>query len=224
LPKKGFLEGVQSLAKKHGAVFVFDETITGFRFANGGAQEYFGITPDLACFGKGLANGYPLSAVVGKKDIMMRMEDIFFSGTFGGETVSLAAANAVLNKLKKEPVIPHLWSLGKHLHDGLDNLIDEYGFNKIFNVSGCSVWSFFNIKDTSFASAYELKTLLLQEMFEQEILNLGVHNISYAHTKNMVQKLINGYEVFFTKVQECRRNGIDSLLKCKSLEPLFKVR
>ena len=154
----------------------------------------------------------------------MRMEDIFFSGTFGGEALSLAAANAVLNKLKKESVIPHFWSLGKQLHDGLDKLIDAYGFNKIFNVSGCSVWSFFNIKDTSFASAYELKTLLLQEMFSQGILNLGVHNISYAHTKTMVQKLINGYDVFFAKVEECSRSGIDSLLKCESLEPLFKVR
>ncbi len=224
LPQKGFLEGVQSLAKKHGAVFIFDETITGFRFANGGAQEYFGITPDLACFGKGLANGYPLSAVVGKKDVMMGMEDIFFSGTFGGEALSLAAANAVLKKLKSEPVISHFWTLGKQLQQGLNELINTYSFNEIFYLSGCNVWSFFNINDTSFATAYELKTLMLQEMFGQGILNLGVHNISYAHTKTMVQKLINGYEVFFTKVEECRRNGIDSTLKCEPLEPLFKVR
>src|SRR5574341_817412 len=90
-PKDGFLEKVRELSRQHGAVFIFDETITGFRYANGGAQEYFGVTPDLATFGKGLANGYPVSALAGKAEIMRLMEEIFYSFTFGGETLSLAA-------------------------------------------------------------------------------------------------------------------------------------
>ena len=81
-------------------ILVFDETITGFRFSKGGAQQQFGVTPDLSTFGKGLANGYPLSAVVGKKEIMSEMKEIFFSGTFGGELLSLAAAKVVLKKHK----------------------------------------------------------------------------------------------------------------------------
>ena len=92
-PADGYLKGVQALTKKAGAVLVFDETITGFRYALGGAQEKFGVTPDLATFGKALANGFPLSAVAGRKDIMMEMEHVFFSFTMGGETLSLAAAN-----------------------------------------------------------------------------------------------------------------------------------
>ncbi len=91
-PKDGFLEKVQAAARAHGALLVFDETITGFRYATGGAQQEFGVTPDLATFGKGIANGYPLSALVGKSEYMKVVEDIFFSGTFGGETLSLAAA------------------------------------------------------------------------------------------------------------------------------------
>ena len=89
----------------HGALPVFDETITGFRLANGGAQERFGVTPDLATFGKGLANGYPLSAVAGRAEVMQLMEEIFFSFTFGGEALSLAAAVATMAKLQREPVV-----------------------------------------------------------------------------------------------------------------------
>ena len=99
-PEPGFLESVKELAHQHGALLVFDETITGFRFANGGAQELFGVTPDLATFGKGVANGYPLSAVRGRADVMQLMEEIFFSFTFGGETLSLAAALATMTKLQ----------------------------------------------------------------------------------------------------------------------------
>ena len=110
-PRNGFLENVKALTAKNGAVLVFDEMITGFRFSNGGAQELFGATPDLATFGKGLANGFPLSAVTGKKEIMMLMEEVFFSFTYGGETLSLAAALATMQKLERGSVIPFFMSL-----------------------------------------------------------------------------------------------------------------
>ncbi|MDD2859397.1 MAG: aminotransferase class III-fold pyridoxal phosphate-dependent enzyme, partial [Candidatus Nanopelagicales bacterium] len=83
-PDAGYLEAVRELTTRHGIVLVFDEMLTGFRLAPGGAQELFGVTPDLAAFGKGLANGFPLSAIVGRRDLMMLMESIFFSGTYGG--------------------------------------------------------------------------------------------------------------------------------------------
>ena len=97
-PNIGFLESVKDLTHKAGAVLIFDEIITGFRFSKGGGQELFNITPDLATFGKGIANGFPLAAVVGKKEIMLEMEKVFISGTFGGELLSLAAAKVVLQK------------------------------------------------------------------------------------------------------------------------------
>src|SRR3990172_8231966 len=118
-PKDGFLEKVKELTHQKGAVLVFDETITGFRYSNGGAQEYFGVIPDLATFGKGLANGYPLSVVAGKAEIMRLMEEVFFSFTFGGETLSLAAAQATLHKLQTQPVVERLYSQGKKVLDGL---------------------------------------------------------------------------------------------------------
>ena len=100
----GFLEDVLFFAHEAGALLVFDETITGFRYARGGAQEIFGVIPDLSTFGKGIANGFPLSAVVGRRDVMMEMEEIFFSGTFGGELLSLTAAKVVLQRHLAEDV------------------------------------------------------------------------------------------------------------------------
>ncbi|MDE3019862.1 MAG: aminotransferase class III-fold pyridoxal phosphate-dependent enzyme, partial [Nitrospirota bacterium] len=118
-PHPGFLEQVKALAHRHGAVFIWDEIVTGFRLALGGAQEYYGVTPDLACFGKGMANGFPLSAVVGRRDLMKTFERVFFSMTYGGETLSLAAALATLQVLRTEPVIAHLWAQGAKFRDGV---------------------------------------------------------------------------------------------------------
>jgi glutamate-1-semialdehyde 2,1-aminomutase/spore coat polysaccharide biosynthesis protein SpsF len=111
-PHPGYLEAVRELTAQNGIVLVFDEVITGFRFALGGAQAYFGVTPDLACFGKAMANGMPISTVLGRADIMRKMEDVFYSGTFGGEALSLAAAIATIDKLEREDVIGGLWARG----------------------------------------------------------------------------------------------------------------
>ena len=97
-PKPGFLEGVKRTCHDNGALLVFDEVVTGFRYVPGSAQEYLGVTPDLVTLGKGLANGFPISAVAGRADVMRLMEEIFFSFTMGGETLSLAAAEACLTK------------------------------------------------------------------------------------------------------------------------------
>ena len=102
------------MCEQYGTLLVFDEVVTGFRFAPGGAQAYFKVTPHLACFGKALGNGMPISAIVGQQFIMKEMENIFFSGTFGGETLSLVAAQATLKKLIREDVSGYLWRYGMH--------------------------------------------------------------------------------------------------------------
>ena len=224
-PNPGFLEGVRDLTHKHGALLVFDETITGFRYANGGAQELFGVTPDLATFGKGVANGYPLAVLAGKAKYMKVVEDIFYSFTFGGELLSLAASYAVLNKLQSEPVIEYMNKIGASAIEQLNKLILNRGLQDIFSVSGYPVWSFFLIKDTPQYSAVQLKTLLMQEMFENGILMYGTHNISYAHTENHVKALIKSYSKYFDKVKMAFDKGsLEGILKCEPLEPLFKVR
>ena len=224
-PSPGYLEGVRELATRHGAVLVFDETITGFRFANGGAQELFGVTPDLTCLGKGIANGYPLSAVAGRADLMKYMEEVFFSFTMGGETLSLAAACAVMDKLELEPVAATLAERGQQLLDGAQPLIDQHGLGEILSLSGHPSWSFLSFADGRGATSFEIKTLFMQEVFARGFLAYGTHNMTYAHSSADVQALLGAYdEVFGVIAGALDGKGVRASLKCEPLVPLFKVR
>ena len=224
-PRNGFLGQAKDLARENGAVLVFDEMITGFRFANGGAQEYFGVVPDLATFGKGLANGYPVSAVAGRGDIMRFMEEIFFSFTFGGEALSLAAALATLKKLQREPVVETLNRQGKKLLDGLNLLVNQHGVGHIMRTAGRPCWSFALFQDAPPYSLWELKTLFLQEMFARGILTLGSHNMSYSHGDAEVGTLLRSYDQILPTLKDAVDNRrLKDRLRCEPLEPLFRVR
>lgn len=224
-PLPGFLESVKELTHKHGAVLVFDETVTGFRYAVGGAQAHFGVTPDLATFGKGLANGYPVSAVAGRADIMRLMEEIFFSFTFGGEALSLAAALATMHKLECAPVTETLYRQGKKLLEKLTSIINEADASEYLGVAGNPTWSFLLIKDTEHYSQWQIKTLFLQEMFARGILTIGSHNISYSHSDADLDQLFAAYrEVIPMLVNAIRQRKLETMLRCEPLQPLFKVR
>jgi glutamate-1-semialdehyde 2,1-aminomutase len=224
-PENNFLQQVKELTHQHGAVLVFDETITGFRYANGGAQEFFGVVPDLATFGKGLANGYPVSAIAGKAEIMKLMEEIFFSFTFGGETLSLAASLATMKKLQREPVIEKMRKTGEAIIEKLNIIIKEYKLEHIMSVAGYPAWSFLMIKDTEKYTSWELKTLILQEMFANGVFFIGTHNVSYAHSAEDVEHLMATYRICFEKVNEALAKGnLAEQLQCTPLKPLFKVR
>ncbi len=119
VPLPGFLEGVRDVAHRHGAVLIFDEIVTGFRLANGGAGEHYGVMPDLAVFAKGIANGMPLAAVTGRRDVMEVANQVFITLTYGDESLSLAAAKAALNVYRTHDVPGHLWRVGQALVDGV---------------------------------------------------------------------------------------------------------
>lgn len=112
-PKKGYLEGMRELADKHEVVLIFDEIRTGFRVAMGGAQERYGVTPDISCIGKAMANGYPISAVVGKAEIMKVVEkEVFISSTFFPNSIEMAAALKTIEILEREDVANSIWKRG----------------------------------------------------------------------------------------------------------------
>ena len=123
-PHSGYLSDLIHLAHEHGAFVIFDEMVCGFRWAVGGGQEYFEVTPDLAVFGKGIANGFPLACIVGRAGLMEHAWVV--SGTFGGEALSLAACFGTLEVFESESVIPHIWAMGKQLQDGLNQIFDNY--------------------------------------------------------------------------------------------------
>lgn len=225
LPEHGFLEGVKDLTHQHDALLIFDEVVTGFRNANGGAQECFGVIPDLACIGKGLANGYPLSAIVGRADIMNMMEDVYFSFTYGGETLSLAAALASLNKLQTHNVIETMTVKGQRLKDKVSALIEQHQLQNILSVSGHPTWSFLIVKDHETYDSFTIKTFFMQEMMDNGILTLGSHLLSYAHSKKDIDILITTYSTFLEKLAiGLQDNTLLEMLRCEPLKPLFKVR
>lgn len=224
-PKEGFLEGVQDLCRREGAVFVLDETITGFRFARGGAQELFGITPDLACFGKGLANGYPISALAGRREIMKLMEEVFFSFTFGGELLSLAAAKATLQKLKREPVTERLRTMGQRLLDAVPALVADAGLDDVIGMKGHPSWTFLTIGDADNAGGFKIKTLLMQELHQRGFLSFGTHNLNYAHSDEEIDDLLEAYGEILPQIAEGLGAGtLDTMIRGETLVPLFKVR
>ncbi len=112
LPPPGYLGEVKELCRRHGALLIFDEIVTGFRLALGGAQAHFGVTPDLACFGKAMANGFPISVIAGRAEVMRWFEEAFYSHTFAGEAVGLAASLATIRKLRRLRVHDQLWERG----------------------------------------------------------------------------------------------------------------
>jgi len=224
-PDHGYLEAVKELAHSKGALLIFDETITGFRFSTGGAQELFGVTPDLSTFGKGMANGYPISAVVGRKDVMMEMEEIFFSGTFGGELLSLAAAKHVIERHKNENIARELEFIGGNLEVLTNRAIQEAGIGELLSLSGHPTWIFLNWRSTPEFSVEEIKTYFMQLIFERGLLVLGTHNVTLAHKQKIVNKISEIYsDVFGIMKDKIKKGTLRSELKVEPLKPLFKVR
>ena len=129
-----FYPYLRRLADRHGTVLIFDEIVTGFRVALAGVQEFFGVKPDLAIFAKGVANGMPLAVYCGRGEIMDRLDRTVVSSTYGGEVLSLAAAQATIETYLKKDVVSHLWKIGGHLKSGLGELFGKYGLP--FSVRG----------------------------------------------------------------------------------------
>jgi len=220
-PTMDFLSGVRALCDRYGAILIFDEMITGFRLNKGGAQSLFNVTPDLSTFGKGMANGMPISAIVGRRDIMIYMEQIFFSGTFGGETLSLAAANCVIDKYINFPITEHLFNTGKRLTSGINELIVKHDV-QWFSLIGHESWKVMSINHPN---SNLMKSILIEQLCLHGVLTIGSHNISYATNEVDISHILKAYDYAFEIIQEYENNGnLNSLLTGKEIEPIFKVR
>jgi glutamate-1-semialdehyde 2,1-aminomutase/spore coat polysaccharide biosynthesis protein SpsF len=186
-PRDDFLQRVCEVSRRAGAVVIFDEIVTGFRFAPGGAQEFYGVTPDLTCMGKAMANGLPLSAIAGRRDLMEAFDRVFFSGTFGGETLALAGALATIDEIREGAVIPHIWRVGERLRSGLRQIIDASGLD--VELIGHPPRSALNFHVDGEVSM-ELRGLFLQETVRRGILFGGPIFITYAHTEADIDKTL----------------------------------
>jgi glutamate-1-semialdehyde aminotransferase len=186
LPADGFLSRVRELATRHGALLIFDEMVTGFRIAPGGAQQAFGAAPDLACFGKALANGLPLSALVGKAEFMRLVPAVGFDLTFRGEALSLAAARACLRIYQREPVSAHVAHAGETVRGAFDRACERTGIP--WRLTGHPCRMYFQFRGGHGISAEGARALFLQECLKRGVLHHGFLLPCYALDDDAIEQ------------------------------------
>ena len=230
-PAPGFLEGVRELCNQHGAVLIFDEMVTGFRWANGGAQQYYNVTPDLACFGKACANGFPVSFVCGKREIMEHADVV--SGTFGGECLSLAACNAVLDIYRSEKICETLWTLGHGFQHGVNDLADVLDMPYVtcdgFAVKPRIRFTINHVDTPDRTLGFTLNemamSLFLQETALRSILwHPAGGNISAAMTHQDIDQAVSAMGEALVVVKKAVDSGDWSVLHGQPIQTGFQVR
>jgi glutamate-1-semialdehyde 2,1-aminomutase/spore coat polysaccharide biosynthesis protein SpsF len=219
--KPEYLKALREYCDSHGTVLIFDEVITGFRFDLGGAQKFYGVTPDLACFGKAMANGMPLSAIVGRRDIMMKMQppdNIFYSGTFFGETLSLAASIATIKKMEREFVIAKLWTAGFHLRVEATKLVEKYGLQDVILLHGQDPLVRLKFKNDKIAALFR------KEMIALGTLIIASHNICAAHGTTEIKRVLKSYDHTLAFIKDAiEKDDIDKRLEGATVGPMVRA-
>src|SRR5262249_54570073 len=212
LPAPGFLEGLRALCTRHGAVLVFDEVLTALRLARGGAQEAFSVLPDLACLGKSMGNGMPLSALVGKSELMDAVHHVGYGLTFRGETLSLAAARACLRVCAREPVAEHVARTGERVRAAFAAAAAAAGVGARLVGPGCRMTFAFDRHGPLLPLG--LQTPLLQECCKHGVLTNGNLLPSYAHDDAAVAATAAAVEqVLAVVARACAAQSLDGLLQ-----------
>jgi len=200
------------------------ETITGFRYALGGAQEKFGIQADLVTYGKALGNGYPISCLAGPREYMKKIENIFFSFTFGGETLSLAAGCATLDKLVRLNVPAILAERGAALQVALKELVSNNSMKEYCKICGDPSWFFIMFTDVDTISTWELKTLFMQEMIRRGVFTMGSHNLSFSHDEVTLNKVLSVYAEVHPDEISTQKNGREVMAIEHRTLPIYGVQ
>lgn len=228
-PHPGYLEKLQSLCAREGAVLIFDETITGFRWRIGGGQEYYGVTPDLAVFGKALGNGFAAAALVGKRELMERgglrhsHERVFLlSTTHGAETHTLAAVREVIGVYRREPVIETLWRQGERLKRGVQQAISARGLDSHVRLLGPPCNLVYETRDTRGERSQAMRTLFLQELVRQGILAPSLV-VSYSHSDSDIDRAVEAIDAALAVYARALADGVERYLQGPPVQPVFRT-
>jgi glutamate-1-semialdehyde 2,1-aminomutase len=230
-PAPGFLAGLVALCRAEGAVAIFDETITGFRWHARGAQGLYGVVPDLSVFGKGMANGFSHSALAGKRELMHwggrdRLdEDVFLlSTTHGAETPAVVAAIATMEVYRSEPVVEHLHRVGARLAEGLRQVSARHGLTDHVLPVGRACNLFFGTRDPAGKPSQPFRTLFLQELIQRGVLGPSFV-VSYSHQDEDIDRTIDAVDGALAVYARAMAAGsVDGLLVGPPSRPVFGRR
>jgi glutamate-1-semialdehyde 2,1-aminomutase len=227
--ERNFLHQVKELCAKHGAVFILDEMITGFRWDLHGAMKTYGVEPDMATFGKGMANGFALAALVGKREIMelggireQGAERVFLiSTTHGSEMSALGAFNRTLDVYRSDDVIGHLWNYGRKLIGGLNTLAKEAGVSACFEAHGLPCSPYYTTRDRNGEASLALRTLWSQELIKEGVLMPWVA-LSQAHGDAELDFTLAAARKAFRTYAAALEDGVDKHLVGPAVKPVFR--
>ena len=187
-PSEKYVQKLRSKCDEYGTLLIYDEVLTGFRLGKGGAQEYFGITPDLSAFAKGMANGYPLSAFAGKARYMDTLNQTIITTTYAGETLSLAASKAVMEVFQREPVFEHIFAMGERLREGFDAIFDEFDFpSQTVGLAPAVTIAFEGDEEQSSARRHDL----FNHLYKTGIFANNEWFISYSHQADDIDQTLD---------------------------------
>jgi glutamate-1-semialdehyde 2,1-aminomutase len=227
-PLNNFLGELQALCKKNGAVFILDEMITGFRWHANGAQGMYGIDPDLSTFGKAMSNGFSLSALVGKREIMQlgglnhpHPRVFLISTTHGAENHALAAGLATMRVYKTEPVIETLIRQGERLAAGFARAIDDNRVRENVSVFGKPVCLVYGTRDNDGTPSQPFRTLFIQELLKRGVLASSLV-VSYSHSDRDIDRTVEAIAESLAVYRKALDEGIDKYLVGRPVRPVFR--
>lgn len=228
-PKENFLDKVKRLCRNNNTVLIFDEMITGFRWHLKGAQYYYGVEPDLSTFGKAMANGFSVSAVAGKREIMQQgsiefegEERLFLlSSTHGAEMSSLGAFVATIEFIIKHNTIDHLWNYGSRLMQVMGSIAKKFNLENNFKVGGIECSPYYLTFDKEGKNSIGLRTLFSQEMIKNGVLMPWI-SLSYAHQESELEFTIKALENTFKVFRKAVDNGYEKYLIGDVIKPVFR--
>jgi glutamate-1-semialdehyde 2,1-aminomutase len=207
---------------------VLDENVTGFRWDNGGAQALYGIVPDLSTWGKGIANGFALSALAGRQEVMElgglrhdRERVFLLSTTHGAEHVGLAAAVATMGVYQEEPVIATMYERGERLRSGVEAAIQAHGVGEYFTVFGRAQCLFYGTKGPDGKPSQAFRTLFLQETISRGLLAPSLV-ISYAHTPSDVDETVEIISDALAVYADAVDAGVERFLRGRPVQPVYR--
>ena len=203
-PKDDFLKKIRMESEKNGIVLVFDEVSAGFRLYSGGSHRVLGVNPDIAVFAKGMTNGYPLTAVVGKKDIMDSAQDTFISSTFFTERIAFAATLKSIEVYEKNRVWEKQSEYGKMIQEGWKKIAENYNLN--ISIGGILPMSHFTIIGNESPLVY--KTYVTQEMLKRGYIASNAFYTSYAHSTEIINQYLDDLKDVFSKISYCISNNV----------------
>lgn len=223
-PIEGYLQELRELTEKNGAILIFDEVVSGFRYALGGASELYNVKPDLVAFGKGMGNGLPISAVAGKADILKLIEKgVFISTTFGGEALSLAGALKTISILEEENSYEHIWELGEIMYTGLKELVKKYNLKEVITVTGLAPHCGLSFEGFGSLTYLDINSIYSNVMTNNGILTVGINNINLSHTKKDLEVFLDAAEKAMIAIKTAiEKDSLQDVINGGKVNPVFK--